>query len=147
MYLIYIFSVFTYQISTFLWLLQELLFPSRRKWTPGLFQEEFSDQHMTRASITHCSALHKFPDSETRSQVGRDCPQGTSNRSGHLLRERRARSDSESLFSTDTKPGLGLEIRERIQGCTQTCHTADLASSNYAETCKMDLSQPPDPDI
>lgn len=44
-------------------------------------------------------------------------------------------------------PRLGLEMRERSQGCTQTCHTADLTNRNYAETSKMDLSQPPDPDI
>lgn len=77
----FFFSVCTYVISTFLWLLQELLFPSRTKWMPRLSWEESSDQYMTRASITRCSTLHKFPDSEPRSQVGRDCPQGTSNRS------------------------------------------------------------------
>lgn len=119
----------------------------QQKSMSGLFQEEFSDQYMTRASITHCSTLHKFPDTETRSPVGRDCPQRPSNRSGHLPWERRARSDSESLFSTAMKPRLGLEMRERSQGCTQTCHTADLTNRNYAETSKMDLSQPPDPDI
>lgn len=107
------FSMFTYLISTFLCLLQELLFPSRRKWTPGLFQEELSDQYVTRASITHCSTLHKFTDSEPRSQLGRDCPYGTSDRSGHLLCEKRARSGSECLFFTAAKPGLGLEIERK----------------------------------
>lgn len=141
--------MFTYLISTSPWLLQELLlFPSRRKWTPGLspLWEELSDQYAIRAFSTHCS-LHKFPDSEPRSQVGRDCHHGTSDRPGHLLCEKRARSDSDSLFSTAVEPGHSLEMGGKIQGCTQTCHTMDLTSRTRAETSKMDLSQPLELDI
>lgn len=45
--------MFTYLISTSPWLLQELLFPSRRKWTPGLspLWEELSDQYVIRAFV------------------------------------------------------------------------------------------------
>jgi len=105
---------------------------------PGLSQEELSNQYVTRASITYYCTLCKFPDSQPRSQSRRDCAHGTFDRSGHLLGEQRARSDSESLSSTAAKSGLGLEMREKKQGCTQTCHTMNLQE----ETTLKHLSQP-----
>lgn len=66
---------------------------------------------------------------------------------GHLPCEERARTDSDSLFSTAAKPGLGLEMREEKQGCTQTWNIMDLTGRNHAETSKMDLSQPLQLDI
>lgn len=42
--------------------------------------------------------------------MGGGYPHGTSDRSGHLLCEKRARGVSESLFSTAAKPGLSLKM-------------------------------------
>lgn len=54
----------------------------------------------------------------------------------HLPCEERVRTDSDSLFSTAAKPGLGLEMREKKQGCTQTWNTMDLTGRNHAETSR-----------
>lgn len=65
--------------------------------------------------------------------------------SGHLLCENRARSNSESLISTASKPGLSKNARET--NAAPDCHIRDLTSRNYAETSEMDLSQPLELDI